>query len=127
MAMTLPTASRNVMCDALVDLIDGGSSNGYMEIGTASMASVLVTCNFSDPAFGASSVGVATANTISNGTVANAGTAEEARIRDSDDTDIITGMTVGTSSSYNVQLTSTALSVNDEVSFSSGTITVPAS
>lgn len=126
MALTLSTAARNAACDAVVDLIDGGSGAGYLEIGTTGMAASLVQCDFSDPAFGAAAAGVATANAISDGTATGAGTAAEARIRDSDDTDIITGLTVGTSGS-NINLSSTSISVSDVISITSGTITMPAS
>lgn len=126
MALTLPTASRNAMCDALVDLIDGGSGDGYIEIGTSGMAVTLVKNNFSDPAFGGTATGIATANVIDDGTATGTGTAAEARIRDSDDTDIITGLTVGTSAT-DVVISSTSIATNDIVSYSSMTVTQPAS
>ena len=126
MALTLPTASRNAACNAVVDLIDAGAGDGYIEIGTASMAATLVSNNFSDPAFGDAATGVATAAAIDDGTATGTGTAAEARIRDSDANDIITGLTVGTGSE-DVVLNTTSITTGDTVAYSAGTITMPAS
>lgn len=128
MALTLSTAARNAACDAVVDLIDGGSANptGALVIGTTGMGTTLVTCNFSNPAFGAAATGVATANAISDGTAVATGTAAEANIVDRDAASIITGLTVATSAA-NVNLSSTGISTNDVVSITSGTVTMPAS
>ena len=128
MALTLSTAARNAACDAVVDLIDGGSGDatGDIQIGTSGMGTILVTNNFSNPAFGAAAAGVATAAAISDGTAGNTGTAAEASIRDRDNTDVITGLTVGTGSE-DVVLNTTSITSGDTVAYSSGTITMPAS
>jgi hypothetical protein len=54
MSLTVPTASRNAMCNALVDLLDVGSgqSTGDLRFYTASFATLLATLLFSNPAFG---------------------------------------------------------------------------
>jgi hypothetical protein len=126
MALTLSTAARNAACNAVVDLIDAGGGAGYIEIGTAAMAAVLVKNNFSATAFGNAATGVATAAAISDGTATGTGTAAEARIRDFAAADIITALTVGTSGS-NINLSSVSISTSDVVSITSGTITMPAS
>ncbi|GAG39163.1 unnamed protein product, partial [marine sediment metagenome] len=68
----ISTAARDAACDALVNRIDGGTGAGKTEIreGTiptnvsdASGGTLLGTCTFQDPSFGASSSGVATAET----------------------------------------------------------------
>ena len=126
MALTLPTASRNAMCNALVDKVDDGAGDGYLEIGTTGMGTTLVSQNFSDPAFGDAATGVATANAIDDGTATATGTAAEARIRDSDANDIITGLTVGTGSE-DIVLNTTSITNGDKVEITSMTVTMPAS
>lgn len=99
-------------CNAIVDLIDGGSGAGKIMIydGTqpadvsiaVSTQTLLAELVLSDPAFGAAADGTgkatATASAITEDSSANAsGTATWFRVVDSDDTAIIDG-SVGTSS-----------------------------
>jgi hypothetical protein len=91
MALRLSTAARNAACDAVVDLIDGGSGAGLINIYTGSQVgsvggseggnTLLGTLTFSDPAFGSASTGVATASAITSDTTAdNSGTAGHATL-----------------------------------------------
>lgn len=99
--MKLGTAVRNAMCDAFVDLIDGGSGAGTLKIYTGSQPAnpqatatgvLLATLTFSDPAFGAASAGVATASAITDDTSADAsGVAGWFRIADSNGVAICDG------------------------------------
>jgi len=120
MTLQISTAARNAACNGIVDLVDGGSSNGYIEIRTGSVpatpatadsGTLLATLNMSDPAFGAAATGVATANSITSDTNVDAtGTAAHFRIKDSDANVVMQG-TVGTSGA----------DINfDDVSFISG-------
>lgn len=126
MALTLSAAARNAAADGVVDLVDGASPTaGKLEI-QASDDSVLVTFTLADPAFGAASTGVATALGVPITATAGAtGTASKARIRDGADTDIITGLTVGTSGT-NVVLSSTSIVSGQDYDLTSGLITMPA-
>jgi hypothetical protein len=128
MALTLTTGARNAAANAVVDLIDVGSADatGDIVIGTTGMGSTLVTLTFSNPAFGNAATGVATASAITTGTCVAAGTAAEAKLRDRDNADVITGLTVGTSGS-NINLSSLAFNISDTVAISSMTWTQPAS
>jgi len=86
----LGTTMRNAACDGIVDAIDGGTPPGRIEhrtgsqptnVNDASSGTLLGTNLFGNPAFGAASNGVATANAISNDTSADAsGTAGYFRI-----------------------------------------------
>lgn len=86
----ISTAARNAACNALVDLIDGGTGAGRLEIrvgspptnvGDASSGTLLGTLTFSATAFGNSSTGTATANSITSDTTAdNSGDAGYFRI-----------------------------------------------
>ena len=118
MAVTYDASVKTARITATRDAV----ANGTLEIGTASMASVLAT-------FGLS----ATSGTVSGsvwtlafdaGTVAAgaSGTAAAARIKDSGGTARITGLTVGTSGS-DINLDNTSINSGQNVTLSSATIT----
>lgn len=97
MSVTYPNNVKAARMTAVRDLMDAGSGGGKLEIGTAGMATVLATISLSDPA-GTVSAGVLTLSGFPKSDTADAtGTAAAARIRDSDNNDVITGLTVGTS------------------------------
>lgn len=121
---TLETATRNAACDAIVDLIDGGTGAGTLQFETSGDVEV-ATLTFSDPAFGGASNGTATASSITSDTNATGGTVAQASIYDSDSTKIME-LTVGTSGN-DINLSSLSVGAGDTVSVSSLTITVPAS
>lgn len=132
--MKLSTAARNGACDAIVDLIDGGSGAGTLEIRTGSAptnpsdadsGTLLATLTFSDPAFGAASSGTATASAITQDASVDAnGTAAHFRIKDSSGTVIMQG-SVGTSGA-DLNFTTTTFVLSGTCSVSSLTVTVPA-
>jgi hypothetical protein len=84
------TTMRDGGCNGIVDTIDGGTPPGRLEhrtgsqptnVGDASSGTLLGTNIFSNPAFGNSSTGVATASAITSDTSAdNSGTAGYFRI-----------------------------------------------
>lgn len=123
---TLPNASRQVLCDALVDLVDGGTGAGYMEFQTAANGA-LVQITFSDPAFGnASATGVATmASAPKSGTATGTGTIDHGHFFDSAATEVLQ-FTVGTSGAE-VNLSSLSINTSDNLEISSLTVTQPAS
>lgn len=93
MAFRLATDTRNKSCDAIVDDIDAGSGAGTLKIYTSTQpgsvggtyGTILGTLTFSDPAFGNSATGTATASAITSDTSAdNSGTAGTFYIQDSD-------------------------------------------
>lgn len=103
----LTNAAASAAADAVVDLIDAGAGAGTIKIydGTiptnadtaVGAQTLLATLTFSDPAFGAASNGVATANAITSDTSADAtGTASWARVADSNGNTVM-DLTVGTS------------------------------
>ena len=122
--MILTTAARNAACNAIVDLVDGGSGAGTIQFETSGDAEV-ATLTFSDPAFGSASTGVATASATTSDTSATGGTIAQASIYDSSSTKIWEN-TAGTSGTEFI-LSSTSIGAGDTVSCSSFTVTVPAS
>jgi hypothetical protein len=135
MAIAISTSARDGACNAIVDLIDAGSGAGTLAIrtgaapatpATADSGTLLATLTMSDPAFGNSSTGTATASAITSDTnVDNSGTAAHFRIKDSDANVIIQG-TVGTSGA-DINFNSVTFVAGGTAAISSLTVTVPAS
>jgi hypothetical protein len=123
MAVTYPTGVKNARLDAVTAKLDAGAAAGKLEIGTGSMAATLATFTLNDPAAAAASGGVLTLSGMPKTVAASAtGTAAAARMRDSDNNDVITGLTVGTSGS-DINLDSTNITSGQNVTLNSGTIT----
>jgi hypothetical protein len=128
MAVNLQTSARNGACNGVVDLLDVGSANpaGLLRIGTTAMGTILAQLNFSNPAFGAALVGVATAASIADDTSAdNTGTAAAFDFQDRDRAGILSG-SVGTSGA-DINLNTVSITAGDTVSITSMTVTMPAS
>lgn len=126
MALTLTTAARNAACNAIVDLVDVGSTNASARIELMTSGDVEVaTMVMSNPAFGAAVAGVATANSISNDSSATGGTVALFRVIDRDETEVWRG-TVGTpGSGADVTMSTTTVGAGDIVAVSSFTFTMP--
>lgn len=123
MAVTYPTAVKTARMTAVRDQIDGGAGAGVLQIGTASMATVLAEITLGDPSGTVSGAVLTLSGFPRSDTSANAtGTAAAARIRDSAGTDVITGLTVGTSGS-DINLDSTSITAGQTVTINSATIT----
>jgi len=120
---TLTVAARNAACDAIVGLIDAGAGAGTLEFQTTGSV-VVATLTFSNPAFGASANGVATASPITDDSSAIGGTTTKAVMKDSNGAEVLTA-TVGTINS-DINMTSVTIAVTEVVSVSSLTVTVPA-
>src|SRR5690606_3143509 len=121
---SIRTSARNAMCDGFVDDFDAGvaAGNADMQIGTATMASVLAVVDFSDPAFGAAGAvnpGEAVANTMTGNNAVATGTAAEIRFRDSDAATIADG-DAGTAPPADLILNTTSFTTGDSVSVSGG-------
>ena len=129
----LNTGPRNAIVDALVDLIDAGAGAGTIKIYTTgsgrpagpataiSDQTLLATLTFSDPAFGASSAGTATASAITSDSSADAtGTATWARIADSNGLAIM-DVEVGTSGA-DINFNSVAFTAGSTVAITALTV-----
>lgn len=75
----ISAASRNAACDGIVDQLDAANATCAIRTGApptnpsdASTGTLLGTCTFSAPAFGAATGGVATAGSITSDTDADA-------------------------------------------------------
>lgn len=122
MAVVYSTAVKNSRLTVVRDAIDAGAAAGYLEIGTTGMGTVLATIPLADPS-GSVASGVLTFTMPQSDTNADAtGTAAEARIKDSDGTVIVSGLTVGTSGA-NINLSSVGITAGDTVTINSAAIT----
>jgi len=125
MALTLATATRNAACNAIVDLIDV-SAPGTLKFYTTGLGTLLGTCTFSNPAFGAAATGTATAGAITSDTSADdTGTCAEFVILDGAATEILRG-SVSTSGA-DINFDSVSFVAGGTIAVTSLTLTVPAS
>jgi len=126
MALTHTAATRNVAANAVVDLVDVGSSdaNGDLVFMTSGDVEV-ATLAMSNPAFGAASAGVATASAISDDTSATGGTIAKFKLQDRDNSEVLQGSVTATSGGGDIELSSLAVGASDTVSMSSLTYTAP--
>jgi len=124
MAVTYSTACKTARMAAVVTQIDAGASAGTLEIGTSGFGSTLAVITLADPS-GTAASGVLTFDfdpDVSDSSANATGTAAEARIKDSDGTVVISGLTVGTSGT-DIILDSTSITSGQTVTLTSGTIT----
>jgi hypothetical protein len=126
MGITLTSSAQNAACNAVVDLIDVGTTdaNGDLVIMTSGDAEV-ATLAFSNPAFGSASSGVATAAAIADDTNATGGTAALFKFQNRNNVEVLRG-TVGTSSA-DLIISSLNIGAGDTIQVSSFTVTMPAS
>lgn len=121
MAVTLETTARNAACDAVVDLLDGGTiefqTSGSVEVATLTLGT---------PAFGAASTGTATANAITSDSSATGGTISKAVFKTSGAAALFTVSVTATGGGGDIELSSLAIGAGDTVSLSSYTHTQPA-
>ena len=123
MAVNYSNTVKDSRMTQVLNAIDLNAAAGFMEIGTAGMASVLVTITFSKPSFSEASQTLTLLGVPKSGVAANTGTAAAARIKDGGGVNIpIAGLTVGTSGS-DINLNSTSITSGQTVTLTSGTIT----
>ena len=121
MAVILETVARNAACDAVVDLLDGGTiefqTSGSVEVATLTLGT---------PAFGAASVGTATANAIGSDTSATGGTISKAVFKNAATAAQFTVSVTATGGGGDIELSSVSIGSGDTVAISSYTHTQPA-
>lgn len=121
MAVTYNTTVKNARLQVVIDAIDAGTGAGKLEIMSAG-GTVLATVPLADPC-GTVSAGVLTFTMPQSDSSADAtGTATQARIRDSDNTDVVTGLTVGVGSE-DIVLDSASITAGQVVTINTATIT----
>ena len=106
MALTHTTAGRNAIADAVVDLVDAGSTDptGDLVLMTAGDVEV-ATLAFSNPAFGAAASGIATAGAVADDASATGGTVALFKIQDRNNGEIIRGTVTAVGGGGDIELT----------------------
>jgi hypothetical protein len=123
MAASYIMSLKDTRMNAVTTAIDANAAAGFIEIGTAAMATVLVAITLSKPSFTESAGVLTMAGAPKSGTASATGTAAAARIKDGGAVNvIISGLTVGTSGT-DIVLNSTAISSGETVTLNSLTIT----
>jgi hypothetical protein len=125
MAVTHPTAIRNLIADLVVDQLDLNTPPGKIVMLTGASA-VVATLTFGNPAFGASATGTATANAIVADTNAVGGTIAKAELRQGNATPIVLCSVTATGGGGDIQLNSVVISAGQQVSLTSLTYSAPA-
>jgi hypothetical protein len=117
MAVTHSTAARDAAANAVVDLLDvsGPGDLRFLTSGDAEVA----TLTLSNPAFGASSSGTATASAITSDTNATGGTVAKFDLRNGTGTSHILGSVTATSGGGDIELSSLSVGSGDTVSVTS--------
>jgi hypothetical protein len=132
--LTLTTAIRNTMCDAIVDSLDAGAGAGTIQIrsGTrpnapsdAATGTLLATVTCADPAFGAASAGAATMTDPSSVNAVATGTATWFRALDSTGAACFDGSVTATGGGGDLTLGTVSITSGLAVDLTGGTITVP--
>jgi hypothetical protein len=121
---TYPTAVKNNRQTQILNCIDAGAAAGKLEIGTTAMGSVLATITLADPAGSVASSALTFTMPRSDTSADNTGTAAAARVRDSDNNDCVTGLTVGTSGT-DIIIDNTSINAGQTVTVNSFVITHP--
>jgi hypothetical protein len=136
MALSLPAASRNAACDAVVDRCDAGGA-GSIEIRTgskpasaddAATGTLLATIPLAATAFGAAVAGVATLQGVplSDTSADNTGTAGWARVKSGGGATVFDGTVTASGGGGDFTLASTSVVAGTTVRLTSGTVTMPA-
>lgn len=120
MAVVYNTTLKNTR---MTDVVTAIGSAGKLKIYTAGLALLLSTINLANPA-GSVSGGVLTfsGTPLTDATAAASGTAAAAKVQDGASTDIITGLTVS-STSGDIVLSSTNIVAGQPVTITSASIT----
>jgi hypothetical protein len=114
MAVTHPTAIRDGITGYVCGQINAGTPPGKLVFQTAAAAAV-ATCTFSNPAFGASSSGTATASAITDDTNAVGGTIAKAEIRQGGATPVILLSVTATGGGGDIEMNSLVISAGQTV------------
>lgn len=139
-ATRISNVRARLMCDALVDLLDNGISQAYVEIRTGTQpangddlatGTVLATVNITDPVFGvaadANPGGRATANAIATVTATGTGTATWFRAYDKDDNGVWDGSVSESGGGGDMIIDNEDINSGQDVTITSWTVTQPES
>ena len=122
MSVSYAQALKDQRMTDVVNAIDAQSANGFLEIGTANMAAVLVQISFQKPSFSEANSTITMAGAPKSGVASATGTAANARIKDGSGNVQVQNLTVGTAGS-DIILNATSITSGQTVTLTSATIT----
>lgn len=124
MAVTYATTLKNTRMSQVGVAVDAGAGAGILELGTAGMAQTFVTITLGDPSVSGSATAAAItfAGFPKTGTATGVCTLGAARVRDSNNTDVITGLSVSTGNAE-VIVDNTSMNTNQLIVVNSIVIT----
>lgn len=119
--------ASNASCNAVVDLVDVGSTlpSGALELYTDS-STLLTTLSFANPAYMDATAGIAQSYPLSDSTVITDGTASFFAVTNRDSTRLWTGDVVKTGFVGDLHLNQVVLQTDMTVTISSATYEMPA-
>jgi hypothetical protein len=123
MAVNYRASLKTTRMTAARDDIDSGTGAGTLEICTSGYALVLATFTCNDPCGTVSGDVLSFSGLTKTATAGNTGTAVIARFKNSSGTDIVTGLTVGTSGADIIISPSTSITSGQTVEWTAGSIT----
>jgi len=129
MTMIHPTSIRNSIVDLVTSKINLGTTNSYGNLILKNSSNVvLVTLVMSNPAFGVSSLGIATANVIASALAVASGIITKYVMVDRDENTVATGTVTAVGGGGDLEATTTTTSVilGESVSISTLTYNAPA-
>lgn len=118
MTVTHSTATRTVMADAIVDLLDVGGGGKIVFLDA--VQNVVATCLLSTPAFGDAVDAIATANTIFPDPAAIGGTIALANFTDALDAVVFQCTVTGVGGGGDIELSSVIVTEGQTISINSG-------
>jgi hypothetical protein len=126
MAVTHPTAIRNLLADLVVDQIDLNTPPGKLVLQIAA-GTVVSTLTFANPAFGTAASGTATANAIvaDSSAVGNATAVSKGEIRQGGATPIVLFSVTATGGGGDITFNSVNISAGQNVSITALTYAAP--
>lgn len=122
MAISHEVTIRNALADLIDDRINSGTINlgGQIVFQTSGNVEV-ATVTFSNPAFGAASNGVITANPITADTSATGGVTTNFKATDRNGNTVLTGSVTASGGGGDIELSSTTIGAGDTVTVTSFT------
>lgn len=119
MSISHATATRNALAAATAARVDlgTGAANGSIQFATSNaFTTILATCQFSNPAFGAPAAGQVTANAIASDTnAAGTGVATSFRALDRDGNEVLRGTVSVPGGGGDAQISNVNISAGDRV------------
>jgi hypothetical protein len=121
MSVDYPASLQTKRLQDVVAAIDAAATAGTLEIGTASMVSVLAVFTLSKPSFSVAGNVMTMSGMPKTATATAQGGAQSARIKDGDGNIVVDGLTVGLGSS-DINFNSTAFAADQTITLNSATL-----